>query len=145
MAKIVKRVTTEYVDKETGNVESTSIKENPQIRYWDKFTVIFDKKNLDILSQISGNATKVMLYMYCKTDFNNTSKITIRQISKDLGLSRQTISSCLKELSNFNVFKRDYVLKEEKRSFIINLDFAWKGSNNMRIALKKQGKKVKHS
>ena len=139
--KLKNETTTEIVDKETGEVISSTISKTFSVKAKsDEFYFTF----LTLLKDIIGLKSIVdlkVLYVLCNMAEFNTGKVSMStnkrgEICEMLGITYNTLANSISRL------KKNNFITDKKRDYTINPDYFWKGDLKTRDQLLKEGGKL---
>ena len=121
----------------TGELETakvTVIVQKDIPKYSDKFTILFQAVNLNLIKRMKPITTKLLFYFCAIVQYENKIDRTITEMMEDLNYSRPSISIALKELEEMNIVYRE-AYSDDKRRFIFRLNplQSWKGKPAERI------------
>ena len=93
--------------------------------------------------ELTGEANRVLLYLFSRLDFDNFIQVQQSDIAQALDLKKQNVNRCIRILS-----KKEIILKGPKigrsSSFRLNPNFGWKGKvSSLREAQREHLKLVK--
>ena len=139
--KLKNETTTEIVDKETGEIISSTISKTFSVKTKsDEFYFTF----LTLLKDIIGLKSIVdlkVLYVLCNMAEFNTGKVSMSTNRRDeicdiLGITYNTLANSISRL------KKSNFITDKKRDYTINPTYFWKGDLKTREQVLKNGGKL---